>query len=1368
MRHKIKISVLTGLLLAPATLASADKIDNPSVQIAPIHTANVVAEISAKDQLAAPFYILSEESSRTEVTAAKNIFYGMNATEKALFTANELALIEAKLIYVDQFPDFRLRVQALKESIDKLTLTSTTLLSDIPVVENSYTSLLLDLAIAEEDFKNAIPANTSALDPLLKNVKMYNYTESYNDDYLQQKTGNINVLKSRLNLLQNVSNVNTKIQAIDNVLAASNFDTNAFKNALADAQTAYALLTVDEKKVIDTYLPAGKTISYGKILSNAAAFLKAAETVDANVLAIESLTNATDFITKMKLVTTGYNALTVKQRELLLQEDKRKLYESVMTINNAITALKISSAVSYRTAIDNIITSYNALSPTELQKFVAKYDTVLNAKQDILAAEVVEARIDALKSNPSIDQLIPVRTQYNALSANAKIIVNNYSVLTNFEASAINAIKVVKLIEALNPASTKFTASALAAEKAYTSLTTERDKQLVYNYNVLQQLLPTAKIQQLMNTLKTSNTTYAADVAKIDTMITDAKIGLWPSSGTNTVLTAAQLDALKVLYDGQAATAETDAIVGLVEKITTLKNRLQEAQRINQAIMALAEISDADLLVPEIIKIRNAYNALIQQDAATKYLVKKYADFVTIEKKYQAALKVIQLVNSFDPKLENYLKTVLTTQKAYNNLDAKLKPYVYNYEILDIVSKMAITIQQIEGLKPSQKDYRIAVAKARASYDGLVTKYSSPIALKPAIAALTPIRPIAALTTEEQALVSATLEMLKGRLQLLVDAEAKIKKADDFDKRIFALANVNSKDYISSLKALSTEFKNMKAEEKKLVQNSKTLAEQEKLNKAVLKVIDLIDIIDASADDYTKKVIAARTAYDKLATKVEKDRVYNYSALTKVEGVAMIIYRIDGLKTSNKTFIADVKDLREQYDKLALVEKRAVVNYDQLVFMEGELAAAEVVINLIREAVPTAEKYLEKLAAARNAFDSLDASRKKIVANIQDLKERESSVKKILDVMKQIDQLNPDKADFAKNVQKAKESYLKLDLPQRALVSNLPVLEGYEPAAKVVLMISQLKPGSSTFHEDVKAARTAYAALGDKQSQVNNYSVLVTAENNIVGASTVDALIYALKNNDPKEYIKKVEEARSAFNNLTADQKKAVKYASVLKEEEAYVKPAKIVIDMIAKMFIASDMAQQYPKVQAAYAKLNDEQRKFIYNDYLLQDLDNVIKVYNRIATLKDTDPSYVSLVASIRRDYELLTTTEKSKVTNYSVLQDAELKIEAVKKVDELIFALSPKSPTYFDDIQKALDQYKVLPAALKKQLLYESALLKADTDKKAALKVIQMIQAIDENLRSFETDVLAAQEAFKLLTVDQQKLVSNYRLLEEYLTYL
>lgn len=220
---------------------------------------------------------------------------------------------------------------------------------------------------------------------------------------------------------------------------------------------------------------------------------------------------------------------------------------------------------------------------------------------------------------------------------------------------------------------------------------------------------------------------------------------------------------------------------------------------------------------------------------------------------------------------------------------------------------------------------------------------------------------------------------------------------------------------------------------KKLVEQAKTLAAYEKDNKTIIKVIQMIDALDPTSKDYTKKVLAARKAYNGL-DEVAQKRVTNYANLTAVEDVASLIGLISSLKPTSKTFLEDLKTARELYDALPEAKRQAIINYDALVAAENEQTTALGVIALIELTEEQDADYLTKLMNARVAYDQLSSNQKKLVTNIKDLTTREKAVKPILKVMVQINELDPEAKNFVSKVNAARKAYDKLTKDQKNIL----------------------------------------------------------------------------------------------------------------------------------------------------------------------------------------------------------------------------------------------------------------------------------------------------------------------------------------------
>lgn len=949
---------------------------------------------------------------------------------------------------------------------------------------------------------------------------------------------------------------------------------------------------------------------------------------------------------------------------------------------------------------------------------------LLNLKGDaaavLPATKALEDLVDLLKQNPNdysniTAALEKVTTAYNALTANQKKVVvahnpNNDSVtpykkytdaLSNLSSVNKAVLNVEKLIDGLDPKSSTFESKTLAAQVAFDKLGVS-EKALVKNSDKLKLFFQYADVSKQVNALNSSMKDFKAQLETLQTKV--AALNAGNSSD------AAALNEIKNKLE------------------TKLSQLANEETAVAAVISQIDNLSKSNNLVVDMLKARSAYNAL---PSASKSRVTNIKILTDLEKSHKAVVKVIDQFEKLDPTSKSYISKAKSAYTAYAKLDETKRGYVRNHNNLNDKIAVIEVIVQINALNPSQKTYKDNVAKANSAFNNLAEALKSQV-------------------------------VNSGEL---TKAQGYIDTAKAFDDRVLALANENPDTFVAKVAALSAEYKTMDKNAKKLVEQAKTLTTYEKNNKAVIKVIQMIDALNPTSKDYTKKVLAARKAYNALDA-VSQKRVTNYANLTAVEDVASLIGLIATLKPSSKTFYQDMKTARELYDALPPEKQQVIINYDALVAAENEQGVAHKVVELIDLTKQQDGDYLTKLLDARVAYDQLTSNQKKLVTNIKDLTAREKEVKPILNVMLQINNLDPEANNFVSKVNSARKAYDNLNKDQKKYITNIDILQNYEPISQVIELINKLKSSSSTYLEDTVRARALYDALAaDKKQYVTNYYLLQAAETSILGAGNVMQMINDLPSVDPKQYVKRIQEIRAAYNALPKDQQRAVQNYKVLQDQEKLLKPVISVVEDIDRLLTAKDMNSQYQKILKAYDKLNADQRRYVYNDDLLLSLDNVIKVYKNIANLNPKDKFYFGMVEAVRKEYDSLNTTDKQRITNYSILLEAEKSMADVKKVVELIASLSPTSSTYLEDVANAVAAYKALDSKLRAQVINEDVLKKAEKDVEAVQKVVQAISVIDPDNTSFEKKVLAAQKLYNSLSLEQQDLVYNYRILEEYL---
>lgn len=1325
LNRKLTAGVITGLLLAPTAIANAHAQDNEgqphiSIQSEKVAYANEVAATIAREQLIAQFGKLSENSSDNEMVIADgDITIVQNSAD---FNADEKAFIQAKYDYVVKQ---RLLLKKLKEISDKMSTisySSKTFIHDVKNVQSQYETFLGDESTAtsyqyvQDQFNQVVLAalNNGAKDiasTVRGTVLQYGYDEAARNIYFKGKGMDVDKLSKLKVDAAKAEAVTTELDKLVELLEKST-DYSAISPGMNSFTTNYNALTAEQKKVVEAYNPKDDKITPFKKYKDALSGLSALDKVTSSIAQLKGkqpadFTSASSFISAVTAVEKAYNSLDAASKQLLKTE-----YESIAqylksaNISKSISGLRVSKEDVYRTTVKDIKAEYDLL--TDGKGFVKNIGDLDLALANIAYAEDIEGKIKAINVVEEANKVAAIKAAREAY--------NNPSG-TNINAS--NVKKIVNNLAELT-AWEKNLGAALKVDKLIDSLD------------------PTAKTFEsktlsawtAFNKLSENDKKLVQGATKLILFQTYAEASKTINTLKPTTDYGTQLTKLKETVEKLDTTLQGHE-TALTNLKTQLQNKIDALFKEEEAVQAVTteiDLLNSNIAIEKILDARAHYNAL---SSTAKKRVTNIKVLTDLEKSYKSVVNVISQFEKLDPSSKSYISKAKSAYTAYAKLDDKNKIFVQNYKDLKDVIPAIDVMVQISALSPSKKTYKDDVVKADEAFNKLG-------------------------------------ESLKAKVvnsEDLTKAQGYINTAKAFDDRIIALANEGPDTFVKKVAELTLEYKAMDKNAQKLVEQAKMLSSYEKDNKAVIKVIQMIDALNPTNKDYTKKVLDARKAYNAL-DQVSQKRVTNYANLTAVEDVASLIGLIASLKPTSKTFYQDMKTARELYDALPAEKQQAIVNYDALVAAENEQGLAQSVVELIKLTEVQDADYLTKLMNARVAYDKLSSDQKKLVTNIKDLTTREKAVKPILSVMVQINELDPESTSFVSKVNSARKAYDKLSKDQKKYIDNINILLKFEPVSSVMELISKLKSSSNTFLQDTSRARSLYDALpGDMKQYVTNYYLLQAAESSILGAGNVMQMINDLPSVDPKQYVKRIQEIRAAYNALPKDQQRAVQNYKVLQDQEKLIKPVMSIVEDIDRLLTAKDMNSQYQKILKAYDKLNADQRRYVYNDQLLLSLDNVIKVYNNIAKLNPKDKYYFGMVEAARKEYDSLNTTDKQRISNYSLLLEAEKSLADVKKVVEIIAGLSPSSSTYIEDVANAVAAYKALDSKIKGQVINEDVLKQAEKDVAAVLKVVQAIGNIDPDSSSFEKKVLAAQKDYSNLSIEQQGLVYNYRILEDYL---
>lgn len=1325
LNRKLTAGVITGLLLAPTTIANAQENDAQSrvtTHTEQVAYTNEVAAATTKEQLIAQFGKLSENSSADDMVIAKGDLQVLSA---AGFNEHEVAFIEAKYRYVEEQRNLLSELQKLGKEMTGISFTSKTFIAEVAAFDTKYNNFL---NIGKDELKAYVTVQkefeAAVNEALVNNAKdiastirgtslQYGYTDAERNAYFKGKGMDVDKLNKLKVDATKAEGVATELVLLVELLEKSS-DYSAVLPKINSFKANYNGLTTEQKKVIEAYNPNDDKVTPFKKYKDALAGLSALEKVTSSIAELKGkqpadFTSASSFINAVAAIDKAYNNLDAASKNLVETEYKSiEQYRQATNISKSISTLRVSKEDGYRIAVNELKTKYDNL--TINKDFVKNANELQSAIANITVAESIEALIKLIEPKADSEKVAAIKAARAAYDnppaptgitinpSNVKKIVSNLAELTSWEKNLSAALKVDKLIDSLDPTAKTFESKTLSAWTTYNKLN-ENDKTLVQGAAKLTLFQKYADLSKTINTLKPS-ADYSGQLAALKNEVV-------------------KLDAQGSGYEEALYNLKTQ----LIEKIEALINEEKAVKDIIEEI----DLLDKNIAIEKILTARANYNEL---SPTAKKRVTNIKELTDLEKSYKSVVNVISLFEKLDSNSKSYISKANSAYTAYAKLDDKNKTFVQNYKDLKDVIPVIDVMVQISKLNPSKKTYKDDVVKADEAFNKL-----------------------------------GELQKEVVNREDLQKAQGYINTAKTFDDRIIALANEGPDTFVQKVAELTLEYKAMDKNAQKLVEQAKMLSSYEKDNKAVIKVIQMIDALNPTNKDYTKKVLDARKAYNAL-DQISQKRVTNYANLTAVEDVASLIGLIASLKPTSKTFYQDMKTARELYDALPAEKQQAIVNYDALVAAENEQGLAQSVVELINLTEVQDTDYLTKLMNARVAYDKLSSDQKKLVTNIKDLTTREKAVKPILSVMVQINELDPESPSFVSKVNSARKAYDKLSKDQKKYIDNINILLKFEPVSNVMELISKLKSSSNTFLQDTSRARSLYDALPDEMKQyVTNYYLLQAAESSILGAGNVMQMINDLPSVDPKQYVKRIQEIRAAYNALPKDQQRAVQNYKVLQDQEKLIKPVMSIVEDIDRLLTAKDMNSQYQKILKAYDKLNADQRRYVYNDQLLLSLDNVIKVYNNIAKLNPKDKYYFGMVEAARKEYDSLNTTDKQRISNYSILLEAEKSLADVKKVVEIIAGLSPSSSTYIEDVANAVAAYKALDSKIKGQVINEDVLKQAEKDVAAVLKVVQAIGNIDPDSSSFEKKVLAAQKDYSNLSIEQQGLVYNYRILEDYL---
>ena len=509
---------------------------------------------------------------------------------------------------------------------------------------------------------------------------------------------------------------------------------------------------------------------------------------------------------------------------------------------------------------------------------------------------------------------------------------------------------------------------------------------------------------------------------------------------------------------------------------------------------------------------------------------------------------------------------------------------------------------------------------------------------------------------------------------------------------------------------------------------------------------------------------------------------------------------------------AAIDNARDAYDALDPLQQALVSNYQDLVDAEEALAdlyagIQDIIVRIDGLPDPLRIADLATVDAIRVSFNALTLEQKGLVTNIAELTAAENTIDALIDEVNRVKALiaalgDPILLADETDIEDAREAFDALTTEQQGLIDNVDVLTSAEDDYQTLLdeidvvnglILALTTPTTLASEDAILAAREAYDALTvEQQGRILNVSKLTTAEADyqilVDEVEAVKALIIDLETPVMIAHEEDIEAARAAFEALTLEQQGYVTNVSTLTNAETDLATLYAEIDAVNAMIEAlndpitleDDLAVSEAK--EAYDDLTEEQQGYIVDFPVLQASINTIGVLKAdinavIALIIDLDtPTAISQEAAIeaaREAYDELTTYEKTFVTNYQDLVDAETDLatlyEEIDAVNQMMIDLN--NPITIADetaILEARDAYDALTAEQKTFVLNLNDLVMAEADlamiKAKINSVIQLIIDLNDPIRiADEEDIEAARAAYDALSVLERTYVTNFNDLVE-----
>lgn len=553
-------------------------------------------------------------------------------------------------------------------------------------------------------------------------------------------------------------------------------------------------------------------------------------------------------------------------------------------------------------------------------------------------------------------------------------------------------------------------------------------------------------------------------------------------------------------------------------------------------------------------------------------------------------------------------------------------------------------------------------------------------------------------------------------------------------------------------------------------------------------------------------IAAARQLYDALPKDVQA-KVTNYNKLIDAEvqytnlvaaaKAAEIKVVIDAIENLPATILLThkilIEEAREAYGELLAEQQKAVTNLMKLENAEKIIAELEVAakenenINAVMQLItalpePVVLTSKASIIAAREAYNNLFETQQRAVTNYAKLTTAEAELKVLEDKNTIPPTTNGTLTGATKTVSE--------------LITSLPVITKItlENGALIKATLQAFNTLSAAEQKNIPNAFTLQVAKAI-------YDDLVEQEDKRLAQKVVDKIsvlptISVVDISSESE----INLTKTAYGQLTTAQKEFVSNYAIIAQLEAQIAQLKAAASSVQQAINALPITSQITettrstieKARINYVALTAAQKKLVTNIAILdaaeqklaegqqETVKNLIKIMNDWPTIITQNEEEAIIQA--RKTYEKLTFTQQKNVTNYSVLQQAEIALAILVNKDKSLAANVvamindlPFTITYRDEaiIEKVRKTYLTLTASQKLFVTNSSTLENAEkdllaliaADRQIAKTVTTTIGQLPTAAKVKLTNKMVVENVralYTALTTTQKEYVDNYAILK------